>query len=118
MKKVIATIAVIVVIIGLLMALRTVGFNRLGAESYYVQITESGTKLEDKSPGGELYVRYEYTLPAFDKKGNEKEFTFTGNHELRKDAYLELFVKKEKEVTSYQEVKKEEIPAKAKEMLN
>ncbi|MEK4712394.1 YxeA family protein [Sporosarcina sp. FSL K6-1540] len=118
MKKVFAAIAIIVVIIGFLIALRSVGFNRLGAESYYVQITESSTKLEDQSPSGELYVRYEYTLPAFDKKGNEKEFTFTGDHELRKDAYLELFIKKGKGVTSYQEVKKEEIPAKAKDMLN
>ncbi|MEK5067403.1 YxeA family protein [Sporosarcina sp. FSL K6-1508] len=118
MKKVIVAIAIIVVIIGFLITFRTVGFNRLGTESYYVQITESGTKLEDKSPGGELYVRYEYTLPAFDKKGNEKEFTFTGGHELRKDAYLELFIKKGKEVTSYQEVEKEEIPTKAKDKLN
>ena len=48
MKKVIAAIAIIVVIIGFLITFRTVGFNRLGTESYYVQITESGTKLEDK----------------------------------------------------------------------
>ena len=37
---------------------------------------------------------------------------------MRKDAYLELFIKKGKEVTSYQEVKKEEIPTKAKDKLN
>lgn len=113
MKRFIATIVVIVVVVGLILGFRNINPNRLGADSYYVQITDSGDKIEDKINTGEVMVRYEYTLPAFDKKGNKKELTFTSGHELRKDAYINLFWKKNKGVTSYQEVQKEDIPEKA-----
>lgn len=118
MKKVIAIIIVITIIIAVFIFLPKMASNRFGADSYYVQIMGIGTKTESKSTVGEVYVLYEYTLPAFDKKGNEKEFTFTADHELRKDAYLNLFVKEGKGVTSYQEVQKNEIPADAIKKLN
>ncbi|MBE1555229.1 YxeA family protein [Sporosarcina limicola] len=117
MKKGIAALVVIAVIIGVVFGFRNVNLNRLGAVSHYVQITESGTKIEDTISTGEVIVRYEYTLPAYNKEGNKKELTFRSNHELRKDAYLNLFLKDGKGVTSYQEVKKEEIPAEAMKKL-
>ncbi|WP_342508178.1 YxeA family protein [Sporosarcina sp. FSL K6-2383] len=113
MKKLIVTIVVIAVIVGLILGLRNINPNRLGADSYYIQITDSGDTIEDKISTGEVMIRYEYTLPAFDKKGNKKELTFTSGHELRKDAYINLFWKENKGVTSYQEVQKEDIPEKA-----
>lgn len=113
MKKLIAAIVFIAIIAGLILGFRNVNLNRLGADSYYVQITDSGDKIEDKINTGEVMIRYEYTLPAFDKKGNEKELTFTSGHEMRKDAYINLFWKEGRGVTSYEEVQKEEIPEKA-----
>jgi len=112
-KRLIVTIVVIAVVVGLIWGLGNINPNRLGTDSYYVQITNSGDTIEDKISTGEVMVRYEYTLLAFDKKGNKKELTFTSGHELRKDAYINLFLKDDKGVTSYQEVQKEEIPEKA-----
>ena len=53
---------------------------------------------------------------GFDKEGNAKTLTFRANKELRKQAFLRLYVK-EKGVSSYQEVQANEIPEKAKMKL-
>ncbi|MGE8202941.1 YxeA family protein [Heyndrickxia sp. NPDC080065] len=117
MKKLIIPGIIIVLIAGFILFIQNVNINRLGADNYYVQIKGTGEKIEDKSDNGEIYVSYKYTLPAYDKNGNEKKFTFTSLKQLREDAYLNLFVKDKKGVTSYQEVKLNEIPDKAKEKL-
>lgn len=118
MKKFqITIVTIIAVIVGFFLFIQNVNVNRLGADNYYVQITENGKKIEYKSTNGEKFVSYEYTLPAINEDGKEQNLTFTSNHQLREKAYINLFVKREKEVTSYQEVKKEEIPAKAREKL-
>ncbi len=49
--------------------------NRLGTDTYYVQITKDGEKLKEKNVNGD--TTYEYKLPGFDKDGNEKEMEFT-----------------------------------------
>lgn len=118
MKKVIIVVsAIIVVVAGLLIFLQNVNLNRLGADNYYVQIKGGGEKTESKLGNGEKFVTYEYTLPAFNEAGEEKVFTFTSSKQLREEAYLNLFVKDDKGVTSYQEVQKDEIPDKAKAKL-
>ncbi|MEC2074994.1 YxeA family protein [Metabacillus fastidiosus] len=110
-------IAIVVVVIGFGIFIQNVNLNRIGKDQYYIQIAAEGNKIEGKSDNGEVYVRYEYKLPAFDQSGNEKELAFTAPKELRQNAYLMLYVKDGKEVTSYQEVKEKEIPEKAADKL-
>jgi len=118
MKKLIGLIAAIaVILVGGLLVLQNVNFNRLGAEQYYTQITGPGKILEDKDDKGVKYVSYEYNLPAFDNDGSETTVTFTAQKQLRENAYLTLFLKDDKGVTSYQEVKEDELPKKASEKL-
>ncbi|MGG3891518.1 YxeA family protein [Metabacillus fastidiosus] len=118
MKKLGAiVIAIIVVLIGFVIFIQNVNINRFSADQYYVKISESGNKLEGKTESGQVYVQYEYKLPAFDQSGNEKELTFTAPKELRQNAYLMLYVKNGQEVTSYQEVKEKEIPEKVADNL-
>ncbi|CEH28677.1 hypothetical protein AM501_08715 [Aneurinibacillus migulanus] len=110
MKKIITIISVIavVVIFGGLFVIQNVNFNKLGTEKYYVQ-----TKGEPNNSG-------EYTLPGYDKDGKEKTLTFMRagkDRKFKENAYLCVYVKDEKGVTSYEEVKKEDIPDKAKEKL-
>lgn len=119
MKKFIGLIAAIaVILVGGLVILQNVNFNRLGAEQYYTQIIGQGKMLEDKDDRGRKYVSYEYELPAYDKDGGQKTVTFTAQKQLRENAYLSLFVKDSKGVTSYQEVKKADLPKKASEKLS
>ncbi|KNF07149.1 hypothetical protein CLPU_23c00320 [Gottschalkia purinilytica] len=87
--------------------------NEIGKDQYYVQITDEGKKLDDKKDSN-----YEYTLPAYDKNGKEKTITFNGLKQLRKDAYLRLYYSEKRGVTSYKEVKENELPEKVKEKLN
>lgn len=89
--------------------------NRIGKDSYYVQVTKEGTK---EDTGGSKMEIYRYELPAYDEKGNEKTIKFTSDKQLKKDAFLRLYVKKEKEVTAWEEVSIEDVPSKAKEKMN
>lgn len=57
-------------------------------------------------------------LLAYDEKGNEKTIKFTANKQLKKGALLRLYVKKENEVTAWEEVSIEKVAAKAKEKMN
>lgn len=116
-KKLIGLGIVIVIIIGGLIFMQTVNLNRLGADAYYTQIKGEGKTIEDKMSDGSIFTRYEYELPAYDKDGNEKTLTFTATKQLREDAYLLLYVKNSKGVTSYQEVKAEDLPEKAADLL-
>lgn len=119
MKKIIGLIAAIaVILVGGLVILQNINFNRLGAEQYYTQIIGQGKMLEDKDANGGKHISYEYKLSAFDKDGRQKILTFTAQKQLREHAYLSLFVKDNKGVTSYQEVKMEELPKKANEKLS
>ncbi|KMY49701.1 YxeA family protein [Peribacillus loiseleuriae] len=119
MKKsmIVIGIVLVILVVGLIF-MQNVNFNRLGANEYYTQINGEGTKIEEKGSGGTIFIRYEYELPAYDKDGNQKTFTFTAGKQLRENAYLLLFVKDGKGVTSYQEVTSDELPGKAVEMLD
>lgn len=116
MKKVMIFGGILVfLLIGFIIFIQNVNINRLGTDPYYVQIQE-GTRMEDKSDDGKKYIYYEYTLEGFDKEGTAKTLTFTANKELRKDAYLRVYVK-ESGVGSYQEVQINELPEPAKAKL-
>lgn len=116
-KGLIALAVVLIVVVGFVVFIQNVNVNRLGAQQYYVQINQDGIKAEDKSDSGQKYVYYEYTIEGFDSNGKEKSLTFTAGKELRKDAYLRIYVKGDK-VSSYQEVQASELPEQAKQKLD
>lgn len=115
-KGIVALAVVLIVLVGFVIFIQNVNLNRIGAEQYYVQINQDGKKIEEKSNSGEKYVSYEYTLEGFDANGKEKRLTFRAFKELRKDAYLRLYVKGDG-VSSYQEVQAAELPEGAKRKL-
>jgi uncharacterized protein (TIGR01655 family) len=111
-KLMIPVLAILVLVIGFLIFMKNINVNRIGADQYYVQIKGKGVQKIEKADSGEKFVFYEYTLSGFNKDGEEKKLTFTANKQLRVDAYLCLYVKDESKVTSYNEVKKDELPEK------
>ncbi|MEK4029980.1 YxeA family protein [Pseudobacillus sp. FSL P4-0506] len=118
MKKLILAVGIgIVIIVGALIFMQNVNFNRIGTDKYYTQINGEGSKMEDKGSNGVVYVRYEYELPAYDQDGDKKTLTFTSEKQLREKAYLLLYTKSGKGVTSYQEIPAKELPEKAAKML-
>jgi len=108
---------ILAVLIGFIVFIQNVNINRLGADSYFVQIQDSGKKMEDKSDNGKIFTYYEYTMKGFNEDGKEKTFTFTAQKDLRKQAYLRVYLKGDK-VSSYQEVQANELPEKAKQNLD
>ncbi|PGM68735.1 YxeA family protein [Bacillus cereus] len=80
--------------------------KKWGTDSYYVQITTDG-QLQDNH-------RYEYRLQGFNEKGTEKEMVFDAERKLKKDAFLKVYYDKDKGVKTWEEVKKDNIPEKAK----
>lgn len=116
-KLLISVVAIAVILIGGLAILQNVNINRVGADQYYTQITDQGKILESKDSRGVKHDSYEYELPAFNKDGQEKTVTFTAQKQLREHAYLTLFLKDDKGVTSYEEVTIDNIPTKASEKL-
>ncbi len=118
MKKVIGVVLVIVLLFtGAVVALATMDLNRLGKENMYVQISDYVEVEETRLDSGELVSRYWYELPAIDEAGKHTIVQFSATRELRKEAYLMLYVKNDDEVTSYDEVKWEDIPAGAQDKL-
>ncbi|GAF11686.1 hypothetical protein JCM19046_2649 [Bacillus sp. JCM 19046] len=119
MKKTIGLVlALIILFTGALVAFATIDFNRLGKENRYVQISEPVEVEETRLDSGEIVHRYWYELPAVDEEGGHVVVEFSATRELRKEAYLMLYVKSNDEVTSYDEVAWEEIPDEAQETLN
>lgn len=81
--------------------------------TYYTRI--DNTKVEQLSSGD---MRYEYTLDAYNEKGNSKEVTFKTSRELKDDAYLKLDVMLTRGVKSWEEVQYDELPDKVQEQYN
>jgi len=115
MKKVLGILGILLV--GAIAVFATVDFNRFGKEKVYVQISKTASVEETKTDSGEIIKRYWYTLPAYKENGEKIEVEFSGAKELRKDAYLMLYIEDGNEVTSYDEVQLNEITQKAKEKL-
>lgn len=82
------------------------------AEQYYVKITKDGEN------NGQKGFAYSYTLPGYDKDGHEEKMSFTADKNLRKDAYLRVYYKKLKGVTTFEEVTLKQIPQKAAKKLH
>ncbi|HIE8455803.1 TPA: YxeA family protein [Bacillus cereus] len=112
MKRYIALFSILVVFASLLVGC---DLNRMGKDEYYVQITVDGKEYNGKSDNGEPYKHFEYKLKGFDKDGKELEFNAQKN--LRKEAFLRVYNSDKKGVTAWEEVKKDELPAKVKEKL-
>ncbi|AKL96098.1 hypothetical protein CACET_c26530 [Clostridium aceticum] len=84
--------------------------NRIGKNNVYIEVIEPTEIMEDRLTSEEVITRYIYKQKAFDKKGKPIDVEFSAGKELRQGAYLMLYVKNENEVTSYDEVKWDEIP--------
>jgi uncharacterized protein (TIGR01655 family) len=112
MKRSITLLSLLVIITTML-----VGCNRMGKDQYYVQITTNGTEKIAKVDN-EKFISYEYNLPGFDKDGNEKEMQFRADKNLRSEAFLRIYYSDKKGVTSWEEVKEDELPAKVKDKLD
>lgn len=81
--------------------------------TYYTKI--DNTKVEQLDSGD---MRYEYTLDAYNEKGNSKEVTFKTSRELKDDAYLKLDVMLTRGVKSWEEVQFDELPDKVQEQYD
>ncbi|OQR55960.1 hypothetical protein CDB3_15765 [Bacillus sp. CDB3] len=114
MKRYIALFSILVVFASLLAGCN---LNRMGKDEYYVQIKTDGIETTYE---GNTSKDFKYKLTGFDKEGKEKELEFNAQKNLRKEAFLRVYYsdKEGKEgVSSWEEVKKDELPAKVKEKL-
>lgn len=113
MKKIIITIISVLFIGGIAFAAYYFYFGKqLNAEEYYVKITQDGEKTSEGA------FNYSYNLPAYNKDGEEKRISFTADKNLRKGAYLKLYYKPVKGVTTFEEVSQDKLPSKAADKLN
>lgn len=121
MKKVLLGFAAVIIIVlaGGSHLLNSSYERIMDGDKYYVKITTDGQRIDGKDDAGRDYTDYAYDLKGYDKNGTEKELKFNGNktRPLRKNAYLKITWNKEKGVTMYEEVKKDELPDKAEEKL-
>lgn len=111
LKRYIALFSILVVFASLLVGC---DLNRLGKDEYYVQITTDGI---NKADNGEPSKFFKYKLTGFDKDGKEKELEFDAQKNLRKESFLRVYYADKKGVSAWEEVKKDELPAKVKEKL-
>ncbi|EMA6345045.1 YxeA family protein [Bacillus cytotoxicus] len=101
---------------------RSPTINRMGTEQYYVQITNNG-----EVKGNQRF----YTLPTYNKDGVEKTVTFGSvkpkNKPLKENAFIRLYIDQKdnnnteinhKEIKSYEEVQKDDLPSKVKERFH
>ena len=73
-------------------------------------------KVHSKADNGQKFKDYEYKLTGFDKDGKEKIRIYSSKN-LRKEAFLRVYHSDKKGVSAWEEVKKDELPAKVKEKL-
>src|SRR5699024_12210055 len=83
----------------------------IGSDEYYVQVQNNREKYTEEN-----YTHYEYTLNGFDEDGKSKDMTFTANHKLKKNTYLQKYYKKDDDIT-YEEVKKDNMTEKTIQLL-
>lgn len=117
MKKLIIAIVVLIGLGAAFYGVLNIDFNRLGKTSYYVQITEDGKKETTKLPNGEVMTEYAYKKDAYSDEGKKLAIEFTADKNLRKSAFLKIYVNKDHVVTSYDEVKLKDIPKQAAEKI-
>jgi len=111
MKKIlIGLVALLLVVVGGAYTWYHISY---GGENYYMQVTQDGEKVKSKDDSGKSYTYYEYKTVAYQKAGKSKHLDFTATHNLRHQAYLEITYNNRKGVTSWEEVKKADVPEKA-----
>ncbi|WP_099221315.1 YxeA family protein [Listeria costaricensis] len=118
MKKAFFITISVILALGILavLALRFINFNQIGADQYYVQITQNGDKQTEYADDGEDISRYNYELTGYDENGKAKKLSFDAEKNLRLNAYLRVYYKNDV-VSSYEEVQKQDIPQKAQTQL-
>lgn len=89
-----------------------------GGTNYYVKITEDGKKSVETASDGTKISFWNYELNGVDKSGKTKSLKFSGDHNLKRGAYLNLTYNEKKGVTSWEEVQKAKVPEKALEQIN
>lgn len=112
MKKLFGVIGALILlgVVGMVL-LGTIDINRIGKSNLYVEVIGPTEIKEEKISSGEIVKSYWYEQKAIDTKGNEIDVEFSAQKELRKGAYLKLYLKKDNTVSSYDEVKWEDIPS-------
>src|SRR5699024_8728947 len=83
----------------------------IDSTKYYAEIDDDGEEYENLG-----HTRYKYNLLGYDEEGESKELSFTAGHPLKQGAYLQVYYKKD-EIVTYEEVKAEENPENAQELL-
>ncbi|HLQ74273.1 MAG TPA: YxeA family protein [Bacillota bacterium] len=109
-KKFIIVMSIAVLFIGAIIAFITIDFNRLGKEHVYYEITDPSDVEETTVDNGEVIERYVYKGIAYTDSNDEKSIEFSAAKELKQGAYLKIYLDKEGEVTSYDEVSEDELP--------
>lgn len=118
MKKfLISVVAFFVLLAAAGYALISIDWNRFNKEHYYVQITDTPSVEEFVDSKGAVYKSYWYTQAGYNEDGDEQSLNFFAQKELRQDAYLRIYVKDGDVVTSYDEVKFDEMPEAAQKAL-
>ena len=104
-------IVCMVLMLGLLAACSPQPIKTIGSSKYYVQVENDGEKYTEQG-----HSRYKYALKGFNKDGKSKKLKFTANHQLKQDAYLQIYYKKG-EVITYKEIKHDDMPKKPQQLL-
>ncbi|TCK98042.1 uncharacterized protein (TIGR01655 family) [Natranaerovirga hydrolytica] len=106
MKKIFCILAILMLVGSFI----SCDIQRFGKDNVYIEVIEPTDTTEDRLNSGEVITRYIYKQKAFDEEGKSVDVEFSAGKELREGAYLMLYVRNENEVTSYDEVKWDEIP--------
>lgn len=118
MKKVLIVIGIIILIgIGSLVYVYQHSYT---GDYYYTKVVNEGEKKIEKIDTGEKIASYDYTLKSVDEKGDSKTLSFSAidrDKPLKMNAYLKLEYNNIKGVLNWEEVKKEEVPKEAMNVL-
>lgn len=119
-KRAVITVGVIAVLFVIVVGFGWLILSGAADELYYTQVDNTRTT-EVESRGGVIDptggMSLSYALPAYDKKGNEKEISFGTERQLRDGAYLCLKVTPIRGVTEWKEVRFDELPVKVQDVM-
>ena len=119
-KRAVITVGVIVVLSVVVVGFGWLVLSGAAGEFYYAQVDNTRTA-EVESRGGVVDptggMSLSYSLPAYDKKGNEKEISFGTERQLREGAYLCLTVTPIRGVVEWKEVRFDELPVKVQDRM-
>ena len=113
MAKRIATIVLGVLLLGAVAGVFYLT-NTDNASTWYVRVDDAIAR--QKADGDEEV--WEYTLDAYNERGEHRQLTFTAGKRLRDGAYLKLGYMPVREVVSWEEVQPEQVPDAARGQLS